>query len=92
MKTLSLVVLIGTLVLATNAMADNTAYNSKANSGKVLAPSSASTALVASDFNGVRQNSKVQTVAPANVQVIKTDRAVTCSKPMDKTACATHCG
>jgi len=92
MKTLTLIALVASLALATNAMADNSAYNSKANTGKVLAPNAVAAALASNDFDGVRLNSKVQTIAPANVPIITTDKTVACSKPMDSATCKAHCG
>lgn len=91
MKTLTLIALVASLALATNAMADTSAYNSKATTGKVLAPSTTAV-LAANDFNGVRQSSKVQTSANASAAITKTDRVVTCSKPMAPTVCKAHCG
>jgi hypothetical protein len=91
MKTQNLLTLVAFLALATTAMADNSIYNSKANTGKVLAPRTTSVVLTANDFDGSRLSSKVQTIAPAG-PITKTDRAVACSKPMDKAACKAHCG
>ena len=92
MKIITLVTLVASLALATSAMADNTVYNSKANTGKILAPRTTAVVLTASSFDGVRLNPKVQTVEPAGVPVIQIDKTVACSKPMDSATCARHCG
>jgi len=92
MKTQNLLTLVAFLALATTAMANNSVYNSKANTGNVLAPNTASAVVAVSAFDGTRLNSKVQSIERADVTVIKTDKTVACSKPMDKAACKAHCG
>lgn len=90
MKTKILLSLAALLALTASAMADNSVYNSKASTGLIPAPRQASAVAAVSEFDGLRANSKVQTVARA-VPVIKTERSTTCSKPMASEVCKAHC-
>ena len=81
MKRITLMSLVATLALVTNATAAP-AYSSKANTGKVLAPEAGLAVLTGNGFDAERVNSKVQTIAPApaDVPVVNIDPATESSK------------
>ena len=81
MKRITLMSLVATLALVTNAAAAP-AYNSKANTDKVPAPDAGFAVLTGNGFDAERVNSKVQTVAPADADapVVNIDPATASSK------------
>lgn len=80
MKTLTLLALLASFALATNATAATPAFNSKANMDVVLAPNAAPTVLTARGFDATRLDTKMETVARADFQVAKINPATAATK------------